>query len=117
MVSLFFAESRLNRRDVYLMIASTYIYALTLSAPPLFDDDGFQLEPFRLACSINWVNLPTVYFATLMTLGYVLPLLCMLFCYTQMVNSVIEVQQNVVRTHTRFDVHLAKVSECLYILL
>lgn len=97
---------------MYVLIVCTYVYAGALSVPPLLEDDGFQLEPFRLACSINWVRLPSLYFGLLVTLGYGIPLgliLCTYSCIWVSVRAA-KTKSVVKGRHQVCDVYLAKVS-------
>lgn len=86
----------------------TYIYAGVLTLPPLFIDRGFQLEPFKLACSISWIDLPVIYVYTLLVFGYMLPLVIMAGC--SILCSIRKVAQPET-PHPEFnlDVHMGKV--------
>ena len=114
---LSFSDQHIGRVLVLLLLFCTYLYAAVMSVPPLFDQTGFILEPFLLACSVNWVNMSRGYFSLLLSCGYVIPLTCMLVCYVLMLMNVSRAKHGVKDAVTRrqhVEIYLAKVWSDIY---
>ncbi|ODM97999.1 Opsin-5 [Orchesella cincta] len=70
------------------MIAWGYIFALVWALPPLIGFGNYELEPFGLSCTLDWVardQASKIYMVLVTIFCVFLPLLIILFCYCQII--------------------------------
>ena len=68
-----------------MMLLVAYLFGGLWAIPPVFDvGSSYSLEPFKLACSLNWNDMSYTYLAIVMVFGFIMPLSIIVGTYVTM---------------------------------
>ncbi|PNF41793.1 hypothetical protein B7P43_G02606 [Cryptotermes secundus] len=85
-----FQKYNLNRSGALILVCAIWLYALSLTVPPLIGWGAFVLEGANISCSVNWeshtYNAMT-YIMFLFTMGLVVPIGIILFSYLNIIRT------------------------------
>lgn len=87
-LSRHYQSSGLTREKALLCISCIWIYALSLSLPPLFGWNRYIIETPGIACSVDWETtslVNTSYIIYIFVLGFFAPIFLMVFCYGKVI--------------------------------
>lgn len=78
--------ARIQRGRILSVLISIWVFSLFWTVSPLVGWNGYELEPYRLTCSIRWyghVDSDRAYICLVLLCVYVFPLSVMIFSYIQ----------------------------------
>ncbi|XP_019921313.3 rhodopsin, G0-coupled [Magallana gigas] len=78
--------ARIQRGRILSVLISIWMFSLFWTVSPLVGWNGYELEPYRLTCSIRWyghVDSDRAYICLVLLCVYVFPLSVMIFSYIQ----------------------------------
>nr|BAQ54764.1 opsin, pteropsin type [Macromia amphigena] len=88
MISKPFQVYRLSQKGAVALIGAIWVYALLLTAPPLFGWGDYVHESANISCSVNWESKTfsaTTYIIFLFAMGLVVPLIVISFSYLNII--------------------------------
>ncbi|XP_058824917.1 vertebrate ancient opsin-like [Topomyia yanbarensis] len=97
LISLPFSTRNLSRRGAVFAVFFIWSYSFALTSPPLFGWGAYVNEAANISCSVNWESQTTnatTYIIFLFVFGLVVPLIVIIYSYT---NIVIVMRRNSAR--------------------
>nr|BAQ54715.1 opsin, pteropsin type [Orthetrum albistylum] len=88
MISKPFQVRRLSQKGAVALIGVIWVYALLLTAPPLFGWGDYVHESANISCSVNWESKTisaTTYIIFLFAMGLVVPVFVICFSYLNII--------------------------------
>uniref|UniRef100_A0A182JS56 G-protein coupled receptors family 1 profile domain-containing protein n=1 Tax=Anopheles christyi TaxID=43041 RepID=A0A182JS56_9DIPT len=97
LISRPFSSRNLSRRGAFLAIFFIWGYSFALTSPPLFGWGAYVQEAANISCSVNWESQTknaTTYIIFLFVFGLVVPLIVIVYSYT---NIIVNMRENSAR--------------------
>ncbi|XP_041765172.1 vertebrate ancient opsin-like [Anopheles merus] len=97
LISRPFSSRNLTRRGAFLAIFFIWGYSFALTSPPLFGWGAYVQEAANISCSVNWESQTknaTTYIIFLFVFGLVVPLIVIVYSYT---NIIVNMRENSAR--------------------
>uniref|UniRef100_A0A182P747 G-protein coupled receptors family 1 profile domain-containing protein n=1 Tax=Anopheles epiroticus TaxID=199890 RepID=A0A182P747_9DIPT len=97
LISRPFSSRNLTRRGAFLAIFFIWGYSFALTSPPLFGWGAYVQEAANISCSVNWESQTknaTTYIIFLFVFGLVVPLIVIVYSYT---NIIVNMRKNSAR--------------------
>uniref|UniRef100_A0A182VXB1 G-protein coupled receptors family 1 profile domain-containing protein n=1 Tax=Anopheles minimus TaxID=112268 RepID=A0A182VXB1_9DIPT len=97
LISRPFSSRNLSRKGAFLAIFFIWGYSFALTSPPLFGWGAYVEEAANISCSVNWESQTknaTTYIIFLFVFGLVVPLIVIVYSYT---NIIVNMRKNSAR--------------------
>uniref|UniRef100_A0A182NFH9 G-protein coupled receptors family 1 profile domain-containing protein n=1 Tax=Anopheles dirus TaxID=7168 RepID=A0A182NFH9_9DIPT len=97
LISRPFSSRNLSRKGAFLAIFFIWSYSFALTSPPLFGWGAYVPEAANISCSVNWESQTknaTTYIIFLFVFGLVVPLIVIVYSYT---NIIVNMRRNSAR--------------------
>uniref|UniRef100_A0A182J3L5 G-protein coupled receptors family 1 profile domain-containing protein n=1 Tax=Anopheles atroparvus TaxID=41427 RepID=A0A182J3L5_ANOAO len=97
LISRPFSSRNLTRRGAFLSVFFIWGYSFALTSPPLFGWGAYVQEAANISCSVNWESQTenaTTYIIFLFVFGLVVPLIVIVYSYT---NIIVNMRENSAR--------------------
>uniref|UniRef100_A0A182XWZ1 G-protein coupled receptors family 1 profile domain-containing protein n=1 Tax=Anopheles stephensi TaxID=30069 RepID=A0A182XWZ1_ANOST len=97
LISRPFSSRNLSRKGAFLAIFFIWGYSFALTSPPLFGWGAYVQEAANISCSVNWESQTknaTTYIIFLFVFGLVVPLIVIVYSYT---NIIVNMRRNSAR--------------------
>ncbi|XP_065088642.1 vertebrate ancient opsin-like [Ochlerotatus camptorhynchus] len=97
LISFPFSSRHLSRRGAFFAILFIWSYSFALTSPPLFGWGAYVHEAANISCSVNWESQTTnatTYIIFLFVFGLVVPLVVIIYSYS---NIVVNMKKNAAR--------------------
>ncbi|XP_055605743.1 opsin-3-like [Uranotaenia lowii] len=96
LISYPFSSRNLSRRGALLAVLFIWSYSFALTSPPLFGWGAYVHEAANISCSVNWESQTwnaTTYIIFLFLFGLVVPLVVIVYSYTNILISMKQVRE------------------------